>query len=81
MRGEGDGDLAAGGGGEFLVELGHVAVVADAIGVKSFRHFREQHVLPRRPARSGHPRFGVDHDLVEIDRPGLDQRHQGQLRA
>ena len=79
MRREADDHLAAGGQGKFLVELGHVAVVADAVGVKAFGYFREQHLLSRRPARSGHARFGVDDDLVGIDRLGLEQRDQRQL--
>ena len=73
--------LAAGGPGKFLVELGHVAVVADAVGVKAFGYFREQQILARRPARSGDARFGVDDDLVGIDRVRLQQRDQRQLGA
>ena len=73
--------LAAGGPGKFLVELGHVAVVADAVSVKAFGHFREQHILARRPPRPGHARFGVDDDLVGIDRVRLQQRDQRQLGA
>ena len=76
-----DDHLAAGGPGEFLVELGHVAVVADAVGVKAFGYFRKQQILARRPARSGDARFGVDDDLVGIDRVRLQQRDQRQLRA
>ena len=56
---------------KFLVELGHVAVMADAVGVKAFGDFREQHLLLRRPARSGHAGLGVDDDLVGIDGLGL----------
>ena len=53
---------------EFLVELRHVAVVADAVGVEALRHLGEQHLLLGRPARPGHAGLGVDHDLVGIDR-------------
>ena len=81
MRGEADDHLAPGGERKFLVELGHVAVMADAIGVEAFRDFREQHGLLRRPARAGHARLGVDHDLIEIDRLGLDQRDQRKFGA
>ncbi len=52
-----------------------------AVGVEAFRHFREQHGLLGRPPCAGHARLGVDHDLVEIDGLGLDQRDQRQLRA
>ena len=76
-----DDDLAAGGLGELLVELGHVAVVADAVGVKALGYFREQHLLLRRPARSGHAGLGIDDDLVGIDGLGLEQRNERELRA
>ena len=66
---------------EFLVELGHVAVMADAIGVEAFGDFGEQHRLLGRPPRPGHAGLGVDHDLVGLDRLGLEQRDQRQLRA
>ena len=49
MRREADDHLAAGGLGEFLVELRHVPVMADAIGVDAFGDFREQHLLLGRP--------------------------------
>ena len=81
MRREADRHGAAGGLAEFLVELGHVAVMADAIGVEAFRHFGEQHLLLRRPARSGHPGLGVDHDLVRIDGAFAQQRNERELRA
>ena len=68
---EADDHLAAGGEREFLVELGHVAVAADAVGVEAFRHFGEQHLLLGRPARPGHAGLGIDHDLVGIDRLAL----------
>src|SRR5262245_65845984 len=67
MRREADDDLAPRGPGKFLIELGHVAVVAYAIGVEAFRDLRKQHLSFRRPPRAGHARFGVDHDL-EIGR-------------
>ena len=70
-----------GGERKFLVELGHVPVMADAVGVEAFRHFREQHFLLRRPARSGHARFGVDDDLVGIDRLASQQRDERKLGA
>ncbi len=81
MRREGHDHVAAGGQGELLVELGHVAVMADAIGVEALGHFREQHFLFRRPARAGHARLGVDDDLVGIDGLGFEQRNQRQLGA
>ena len=81
MRREGHHHLAARGLGEFLVELGHVAMMADAIGVKAFGHFREQHLFLGRPARAGHAGFGVDDDLVRIDRLRLEQRDQRQFGA
>ena len=81
MRGEAHHHLAAGGFREFLVELGHVAMMADAIGVEAFGHFREQHFFLGRPARPGHAGFGVDDDLVRIDRLGLEQRDQRQFGA
>ncbi len=56
-----------GGQGEFLIELGHMAMVADAIGMDALGHFRKQHFLFGRPARSRHARLGVDDDLVGID--------------
>ena len=37
--------------------------------------------LPSPPARPGHAGLGVDHDLVRLDRLGLQQRHQRKLRA
>ena len=81
MRREAHHHLAAGGQRELLVELGHVPVMADAIGVKALRDFGEQHLLLRRPARPGHARLGIDHDLVRHDRLGLEQRRQRKLRA
>jgi len=47
VRREADDDLAPGGPGEFLVELGHVTVMPDTIGMEAFRHLREQHFLFR----------------------------------
>ena len=41
MRGEGDDHVAVGGARKFLVELRHVAMVADAVGVKALGHFRD----------------------------------------
>ena len=81
MRREGHDDLAAGGQRKLLVELGHVAVMADAVGMEPFGYFREQHFLACRPARSGHARLGVDHDLVRLDRLGFEERDQRQLGA
>ena len=81
MRREGHDHLPAGGQGEFLVELGHVAVMADAIGVEAFGDFGEQHLLLRPPARAGHARLGVDDDLVRIDGLGLEQRNERELGA
>ena len=81
VRGEGDDDWAAGSGGELLVELGHVAVMADAIGVEALRHLREQHLLPGCPTRAGHARLGVDYDLVGVDRLRPQQRDERQLCA
>ena len=58
-----------------------MAVVADAIGMKAFGHFGEQHLLFRRPARSGHAGLGVDDDFVGIDRLGFEERNQRELGA
>ena len=66
---------------KFLVELGHVAVMADAIGMDALGDFREQHFLSGRPARPGHTGLGVDDDLVGIDGPDFKQRDQRQLGA
>jgi hypothetical protein len=50
MRREGDDDIAAGRRREFLVKLGHLPVMTDAVGVETFGHFGKQRVLLRRPA-------------------------------
>ena len=81
MRREADDDVAPRSLGKFLIELGHVAVMAHAIGMEALRDFREQHFLFRRPPRPGHARFGVDHDLVGIDGLRAQERDEGQLRA
>ena len=81
MRRERHDDLTARGLGEFLVKLGHVTVMTDAIGIEAFRHFGKQHRLLRRPPCPGHARLGVDHDLVRIDGFRLQQRNERQLRA
>ena len=81
MRRKGHDHLPPGRQRKLLIELGHVPVMADAIGVEAFRHFREQHRLFGRASRAGHAGLGVDDDLVELDRLGLDQRDQRQLRA
>ena len=81
MRRKGHDDLTATGLRELLIEFGHVAVVADTIGVETFRHFREQHFLFGGPARTGHAGFGVDDDLVGVDRLGLQQRNERELGA
>ena len=81
MRREGDDHLAAGGQRKLLVEFGHVAVMADAIGVEALRHFREQHRLLRRPPAPVMPDLASIDDLVGLDRLGLEQRDQRQLRA
>ena len=81
MRREGDDHLATGGSAEFLIELGHMPVMADTISVKALRHFGELHLLLGGPARSGDAGFGVDHDLVGIDGVRFQQRHERKLRA
>ena len=73
--------VASGGLGKLLVEFGHVAVMADTVGVKALGDFGEQHVLTRRSAGAGDPRLGVDHDLVGIDRLGLEERDERKLGA
>ncbi len=73
--------LAAGGLGEFLVELGHMAMAADAVGMEALGDLREQHLLLRRPARPGHAGLGVDHDLVGVDGLGAQQWNKRELRA
>ena len=82
MRREADDHLAAGGLGEFLVELGHVPVMADAIGVDAFGHFREQHLLLGRPARAGHAGLGVDRRSRRSRSPSpCSSGISGKLRA
>ena len=81
MRREAHDHLAARRLGELLVELGHVPVVADAVGVNAFGHLREQHLLLGRPPRAGHAGLGIDDDLVGIDRPRAEQRNERKLRA
>src|SRR5258708_9992742 len=81
MRREADGDRAPRGPGEFLIELRHMTVAADAIGMESFRDLREQHLFFHRPPRAGHARFGIDHDLVGIDRLRAQERDERKLRA
>ena len=81
MRRECHNDLPPGGERELLVELGHVPVMAHAIGMKAFRNFREQHGLFRGTPRTRHARLGIDDNLVKFDRLVLDQRNERQLRA
>src|SRR5215470_760890 len=79
MRREADNDIATGGTGKLLIKLRHMAVMADAIGMEAFRDFSKNHLFTRSPARSGHSGFGVDDDLVRIDRFGLEKRNERQF--
>ena len=81
MRRERDDHLPPGGERELLVELGHVPVMTNAIGVKALRDFREQHGLLGRAPCARHARLGIDDNFVELDRLVLDQRNERQLRA
>src|SRR5260221_359968 len=67
MRREADDDVAPRRLGKFLIELGHVAVMAYAVGMEALRDLREQHLLFCRPPRPGHARFWLDHNLVRCD--------------
>lgn len=80
MRRERHDAFLAGRLGEFLVQFRHVPVMADAVGVKALRHFGEQHLLLGRAPRTGHARFRIDHDLVDLDGLGLQERNERQLR-
>ena len=71
VRREGDDDLAARGARELLIELGHVAMPADPIGMEAFRDFGKQHLLLGRAPCPGHAGLRVDHDLVRLDRLGF----------
>ena len=65
---------------ELLVELGHVAMMTDAIGMEAFRHLGEEVGLLGRAAGAGDARLGVDDDRFRLDRLGLEERQDRQLR-
>src|SRR5262245_22461321 len=74
MRRERYDQLSAGGERKLLVELGHVPMMTNAIGVEALRNLREEHGLPGGAPCSGHAGLGIDHNLVELDRLVLDER-------
>ena len=58
-----------------------MSMVADPIGIEPFRDLGEQHRLLGGPPGAGHAGFGVDHDLVRVDRARPQQWDQRKLRA
>src|SRR3546814_3388783 len=58
-----------------------MAMAADAVSSHPLLHLGEQQVFARRAAGAGHARFGVDDDLVRVDRTGLQQRDERKLGA
>ena len=50
---------------QFLLDLRHVAVIADAVRREPLARFRKQNVLLQRAAGAGDPRLGIDDDVVD----------------
>src|SRR5690242_8625183 len=73
MRRERYDDLPPGGDRKLLIELGHVPMMANAIGVEARRNLGKEHGLFGGAPCSGHARLGIDHDLVDLDRLVLDE--------
>ena len=69
---------AAGRLGQHLVDLGRVAVPADAVGREALVAFGEVVRQLGRPARAGDSALGVDDDAGALDQVFGDQRGQGQ---
>ena len=68
----------AGGEAEFLLHFGHVAVMADAIGVHRLGDFGEEIGFLQAAAGARDARQRVDGDALGRDRAGLQQRQQRQ---
>ena len=65
MRREVDGNGSASGQPELLLDLRHVAMIADAVGRKPLARLREQDVLLQRAPGARHAGLGVDDDVVK----------------
>src|SRR5262245_49613357 len=66
--------LSPGGKRELLVELGHVPVMTNTIGVKTFGNLGKEHRLLGRAPCSGHAGLRIDDNFVQLDSLVLDQR-------
>ena len=76
MRGEVDGDGSARGQSKLLLDLGHMAVTADAVRRQPLARFGEQNVLLERAPGAGNARLGVDDDVLACDQFRLGERKQ-----
>ena len=81
MRHEHQRDFASERGADLLLDLGHVAMVADLVGAEVFVDLGEQLIDRRSAARAGGARFGVDDDRRRLDQIAPDERQQREQRA
>ncbi len=70
--------LARGQAG-FLLDLGHVAVAADGVGLHALVDLTEHQLRLRLPAGSRDAALGIDHHVAQEARPG--ERGEGQDRG
>ena len=61
---------------QLLLDLRHMAVIADAVRRQALARFREQDVLLQRAAGAGDARLRIDDDAVGHDQLGLGQRQK-----
>ena len=62
-----------------LLDLRHVPVVPNAVGVDALRDLGVEEVELRRAARTGDAGLGVDDDVLVADQSGFEQRDEGEL--
>ena len=86
MGREVDGEAGARGDAQFLFDLGHVAVIADAVRREPLARFREQDILLQAAAGAGDARLRIDDDVRRVDQLRFHERqkreqHRGRIAA
>mmetsp|Transcript_31527 Transcript_31527/g.102723 ORF Transcript_31527/g.102723 Transcript_31527/m.102723 type:complete len:366 (-) Transcript_31527:55-1152(-) len=76
---EGDAHRRARGVAQALLNLRHVPVPRHAVRVQPFRHFAVQESLLGRAPRARDARLGVDDEVLRLDEPSLEERHEREL--